>query len=339
MVSIFIRACFFVRKIFDIFVTVEEITVENISKQVEESALKHYGPMFKFRPHQKEAIVNTVYNWLTGQNTDVILQGPTGSGKSAIGLLAAAVLSEFYGKKGYILISDLSLLDQYQRDVEKYFNSPKWALIKGQHAYKCFKNNLPFNSGLCKMNGCKSYKEIYTKYRECAHECEYLVERSKAMESSVLVCTYSFWLIQQNKVNPMLGEGMCPFEKRDFVICDEAHKLVDIVQSHFSPTIYESDTGKIRNIIENAAPDDADIIDMFDEMYSKIAHDNSKESILKSVELYHAKLKIAADAADAIEKSLAAKCESKEKMNKEDRILAANSRYIRRSLSGITFLL
>lgn len=34
----------------------------------------------------------------------------------------------------------------------------------------------------------------------------------------------------------MLGQNKS-FPERDFVVCDEAHKICDIVQSHFSPVV------------------------------------------------------------------------------------------------------
>lgn len=34
----------------------------------------------------------------------------------------------------------------------------------------------------------------------------------------------------------MLGQNKS-FPERDFVVCDEAHKICDIVQTHFSPIV------------------------------------------------------------------------------------------------------
>ena len=171
----------------------EKFDLNKITKQVEDAALRHYGSTFKFRPNQKEAVVNTIFNWLTGNSKDVILQGPTGSGKSAIGLLVAAVLSEDYDKKGYIVISDLSLIQQYERDCDKFFHS--YAVIKGQQTYICFKNGLNFATGHCKLKGCKTYVDIYKKFPDCVGECQYLIDREAAMKARVTVCTYSFWRI------------------------------------------------------------------------------------------------------------------------------------------------
>ena len=86
--------------------------------------------------------------------------------------------------------------------IEKYF--PNWSVIKGQQNYQCLVNGFNFSSGACKLKGCKSYGDIMKKFPECACECPYIQEREKAMHSDLLVCTYSFWLIQQNIVKKLL---------------------------------------------------------------------------------------------------------------------------------------
>ena len=227
-------------------------TKENIEGLVVKWAIKTFGPSFKFRPKQKETIVSIIYDWLN--NTDnIILDAPTGSGKSIVAIIVGGVLSEYFGKTGYILISDLSLLEQYRNDIEMYL--PEWAVLKGQQTYTCLVNGLNFNVGVCKLKGCKSYGEIKANFPDCAPYCEYIVEREKAMSAPVTVCTYSFWLIQQNYVKPKFQNenGVPPFDSRDFVICDEAHKLVSIVQNHFSPRFGKEDEKKFDAIIDESA--------------------------------------------------------------------------------------
>ena len=296
-----------------------------IISQVEEAAYNHYGPTFKFRPNQKEAVASTIYSFLNGYSNDVILQGPTGSGKSAIGLLVAAVLSEKYGKKGYIVISDLSLIQQYERDCQKFFS--EYSVIKGQQTYKCFKNGLTFSAGMCKLKGCKTYAEIYKKFPGCVGECQYLIDREQAIKSKVTVCTYSFWLIQQNVVKKILPDNP-PFPSRDFVICDEAHKLVGIVQSHFSPSFSTGDIGKFRNIVDAAYSEDTETVDEIDDMRNKIKYTNGNQEIFNLLKEYIGKFKKIVDAAQDIKQSLSEKIENGEELNKDDRTLLANSDFV-----------
>ena len=162
-------------------------------------------------------------------------------------MAVAGVLSTYFGKKGYVLISDLSLLQQYANDLELYL--PHWGVLRGQQTYTCAVNGFNFSVGACKLQGFKTYSEIISNCQECAPYCEYLLAREKAMSANVTVCTYTYWLLQQNFIRPRLKEN-APFEKRDFVICDEAHKLLDIVQNHFSPRFSREDMTKISLVID-----------------------------------------------------------------------------------------
>lgn len=222
------------------------ITKSELLKELDLWAIKAFGPTFKFRPNQKETVANIIYSWARGTK-DYILDAPTGSGKSIIAMCVAGLLSDVYGKCGYILISDLSLLKQYEDDINVYF--PNWGVIRGRQTYTCQRNMMPFTVGVCSLEGMTSYTDIVSNYKECAPYCEYIVARDKAMNSNVTVCTYAFWLLQQNYVRKNLNDN-APFPKRDFVICDEAHKLVDIVQNHFSPRFGKDDMNKMYSVSE-----------------------------------------------------------------------------------------
>lgn len=310
----------------------DKISLDKITEQVEEAALRHYGETFRFRPNQKEAVVNTIFNWLTGNTKDVILQGPTGSGKSAIGLLVASVLSEDYGKRGYIVISDLSLIQQYERDCDKFF--PLYAVIKGQQTYTCYKNGLNFATGVCKLKGCKTYMDIYKKFPECVGECQYLIDREAAIKARVTVCTYSFWLIQQNLVKPKVYNP--PFDTRDFVICDEAHKLVSIVQTHFSPSFGEGDIGRFKSVIDGGSPDDMSIVDELERIRERIKFCEDNQQIFDLLKEYLDKMKIVIDAAETIKRDLSDKLENKEQLEKEDRTLVFNSDFVEEHFNTFT---
>ena len=235
------------------------VTRDELSSIVDRWSTKKFGPEFKYRPGQKDMIVDIIMSWSDGTKT-AILDAPTGSGKSYIAMSIAGVLSEHFHKKGYILISDLSLIDQYTKDIERYF--PKWGIIKGQDNYNCLENGMGFKTGSCRLDGYHSYNEIKMYYTECSKYCPYIVQRDKAISSDVTLCTYSFWLIHRN-MDPKNQRSPMDFEERDFVICDEAHKATDIVQSHFSPVICESDETKFFQLTDVLC--DGDLISAYNE--------------------------------------------------------------------------
>jgi len=74
---------------------------------------------------------------------------------------------------------------------------------------------------------------------DCSKTCDYIQLRLRAIDSPVTILNYAFWLLQRNYVAPKMEEAerTIPFKKRDFTFFDEAHKIDDIVQNHFSPRI------------------------------------------------------------------------------------------------------
>ena len=305
-------------------------SIEEINNQIDVVATESFGPIFKFRANQKEAVAQTIYNWLNGTD-NVIMSAPTGSGKSITAMTIAAVLTRFYDMSGYILVSDLNLIDQYQRDVDKYFQD--WSVIKGQQNYQCLVNGLDFRTGACKLKGCKSYGDIKKKFPTCSQECLYIREREKAIHSKVLICTYSFWMIQQNVIKQMLGE-QAPFTSRSFTICDEAHKLVSIVQNHFSPKMVPDDLARFKNIADNGCGDDTIAYDIED-IKRKIIYNDDKTVIYNALCEYNDKMKVISDYIDTIKRDISLKTDRGEQLSHDDRSLVHTCDYLENHITAL----
>jgi len=213
-----------------------EYTPERILSLINDELIK--GPFasskgFSFRPGQRKTIADILYNILNNIKEAYVLDAPTGSGKSIVSLFCSWILSK-QGLKGYIVTADTELQRQYMRDVIKY--ELPWQDVMGVDHYDCHVNDSKFSVGECRLRGL-SYEQ--SEKLPCYPKCGYLQARKKSMRSDVAILNYSYWLIQMNFVmKEALEDGRePPFNQRDFVFFDEAHKIDDIVQSHFAPRI------------------------------------------------------------------------------------------------------
>ena len=191
---------------------------------------------FEFRPHQLETIYSIINNIVNKNTETTIIEAPTGSGKSLLCLISAGVLYDFYKLQSYILCSDLYLWQQYA-DFIKAKKLP-FGMLKGSKGnYICDMNGQDISLGYCKLKN-TSYR-VLMDYNaaaqagfECAHTCEYIRERKRAINSKVTLMTYQLWL---HYVNLTDGEI---FGQRNVIFCDECHNIPNIIQMFCQPNIY-----------------------------------------------------------------------------------------------------
>lgn len=192
---------------------------------------------FVWRKGQKEAILGIVDAYRNKAKV-VLLDAPVGSGKSIIAMASSWILNEL-GAEGYMLASDIALQEQYEKDFNSF--NLGWGSVKGIDNYKCIDNFEKNSLGTCRVRN-KSPKGMH-----CYNECPYFCSRDKASKSPTSLLNYAYWLIMQNYVNQHGGDELL-FPARDFTICDEAHKILDIVQSHYSPRVDEKMIDKLEKL-------------------------------------------------------------------------------------------
>lgn len=187
---------------------------------------------FRFVEGQRDVITKiciAYLEYINGESlTDVVLlSAPTGFGKSIISMFTSKVLQNLK-YSGYILTVDLALQNQYEADIKK-FRLP-FKSIKGMDNYKCHVNSEPFSKGDCKKFNL-GYRELMKL--SCFPKCSYLQARMRAMAAQVSLINYSYWLVQRNDVARKGGNGDgIPFDTRDFIFFDEAHRIDEIVQNY-----------------------------------------------------------------------------------------------------------
>lgn len=205
-----------------------------ITRYLDEFKEVYLPEKFEWRKGQRETIDQVIHAYLEKKYNVVILDAPTGSGKSLISIACAFILNEL-GKKGYILTSEISLQDQYEFDTKNY--RLPWGSVKGINNYLCIDNNEKHSLGTCKIRN-KKARGMY-----CYDSCPYFSARDFAITSETSILNYNYWMIMQN-----INQNTSLFPKRDFTICDEAHKILDIVQNHYSPRFNKKTITKLEKV-------------------------------------------------------------------------------------------
>lgn len=213
--------------------------INKIEDYIEDFKKSFLSEDFQWRKGQKEAIINIIETYYDKRYDTVILDAPVGSGKSIIAMCSAWILNR-ENKKGYILASDISLQEQYEKDFQKL--KLNWGSVKGIDNYICIDNMEKASIGTCKI------KDIYAGKMSCYIECPYYSARDHASTSQTSLLNYAYWLIHMNYVNFMMGEDKQLFKPRDFTFCDEAHKILDIIQNNYSPKFDNKTLEKIEKI-------------------------------------------------------------------------------------------
>lgn len=211
----------------------------NILQKIEEFRVTFLGENWIWRSGQVEAIQQIIETYIEGKYKVVILDAPTGAGKSLVAMCVSWILNEL-NKKGYILASDISLQEQYEKDFNKF--NLNWGSVKGLDNYLCIDNEEKHSLGTCHIRG------KMPKTFSCYNDCPYYMARDKASESPTSLLNYAYWFIMMNYVNLFLEDKIFP--PRDFLIADEAHEILDLVQNQYSPRFNNNTIEKLQKITE-----------------------------------------------------------------------------------------
>ena len=227
-----------------------------ISTEAKEWADKYLGGTFQFRDCQLDCIINIINNVIHKTKTHVC-EAPTGTGKSLIAFIAAGVLADYYDVPSYILCSDTALFKQYENDINHY-NLP-FGCVCGKDNYYCQKNGLQFNNASCQHQNISLKKlvtgdlEKHPNFIMCSNNCRYVQALRKGHRAKVTVLTYQLWFSANDDTPENFIYDGYKWKKRGLVICDEAHKLPEIVQALFSPRIDMDETTGIDMMIKYAS--------------------------------------------------------------------------------------
>lgn len=267
-----------------------------------------------FREGQREAIEFALNAYNSGKKI-VIIEGPTGSGKTAIGMTIANFFSN-----SYYVTSSKQLQDQLESEFDDEIS-----VLKGRNSYPCtfydrnkvlLKNIIPLDelaaklreppscdAGFCKTNAGRAFKISSSKCKRCFtpefrgdlknlsggnnfSECPYFERAITTSQHPKAVMNFSSFLFQTN-FSQMFGAP------RDLVILDECHNTESQLLDFVGLTINDKhlkDHGLSLPLYNNAIDyvvwfNDNDVVNLLKLDYeeAKAAEDFKLEAELKSL--------------------------------------------------------
>ena len=138
--------------------------------------MAEHFPYAAYRPGQREALKAARDAFAKGKRF-VIVEAPTGAGKSGI-----AVTMAREAKSAYVLTAQKLLQDQYARDF------PDLAVVKGRANYPCLVMDTHAGAAPC-MAG--------RKFPIC-EECSYIIAKDDALHAHTATLNYSYFLAEIN---------------------------------------------------------------------------------------------------------------------------------------------
>ncbi|WP_067042059.1 helicase C-terminal domain-containing protein [Methanobrevibacter sp. YE315] len=152
----------------------------------------------------------------------IVLEAGTGTGKSAIAATLASIC-----ESSYILTITKQLQDQYLRD----FNNLQ--VVKGRQNFNClkYKNALvpkPCSEGKCITEGHDCRYSLKNRTNEITKDntCPYYYQKYLALNARSVISNYPYLFLELNYVKD--------FQKRDLLICDEAHNLESMLMDQLT---------------------------------------------------------------------------------------------------------
>jgi ATP-dependent DNA helicase DinG len=247
------------------------MTVEEIENKIEEFRVTFLGETWVWRKGQKEAIIEIILTYFEKKYDTVILDAPVGSGKSSLAMCTSWILNQ-EGKRGYILASDISLQEQYEKDFKRF--NLNWGSIKGLDNYTCIDNMEKTSQGTCKI------RNLIARNMACYDQCPYYIARDHASSSKTSLLNYAYWLIHENYVNFIVDKPLFP--PRQFLFADEGHKILDIVQNNYSPRFDSKTLEKLDKITKffktyKVRDHDIDYLDIKDAMVQLWVQEDQNE--------------------------------------------------------------
>jgi Rad3-related DNA helicase len=183
-------------------------------------------PFPEYREKQRQTMIAVIQALHDPQYDNVVVDAPTGVGKSAINVAAARSFdSAFY------ITPQKKLREQLQNDdvLSAYYRS-----LRARRDYTCGVTGTDCDS--CKINRSanQSCSEYVEEGRAEENQCTYWREKLRSIDAETAVLTFAY-LVTDGNIPPTDGDGNpISFANRDLLVVDECHGLENQVASLFA---------------------------------------------------------------------------------------------------------
>lgn len=185
------------------------------------------------RGGQVDAVNQVLSAFLDDAAQNVILNAPTGAGKSIIGAATAEALTNILGGTDTSVKSSISLTatnvlaKQYGETFSTLAKDGKYIMIKGAGNYGCSALSTPEapeTAESCAWYSMVKSSEFAGVINQHCNKCDYLHTKKKKNVVRHVTTNYSYFFVDR------MYTGI--FEERDLVVWDEAHLLNDLFSEH-----------------------------------------------------------------------------------------------------------
>ena len=207
----------------------EQVNYNEIKNRVDETIDDIFNEAgFSCRDSQRRIIHDITKAFCAGK-TDVVVEAPTGIGKSFIAYTMCIIMNRWFSPGSVISTATIPLQEQYLRDFPELPNIKSSSNYKCKHSDECKK----FNDSICSMicNTKKCRKDA---------DCQYFIDRRRWEDARIKIANNSYLIHAPKK---LIGVNT------DFAIFDEAHNLNNSLVDKSS---FELDLIEVRSSILTA---------------------------------------------------------------------------------------
>ena len=201
----------------------------------------------KPRPFQAETCVSILTAMMSGKKPYVIVDAPTGTGKSIIAMVVAKCLDKLRPGHGrsVIVSSTNALVRQYESD---FAGKDGVVTVFGAERYPCTlreeSSGKPSTAAACYLRSPWFIKKFgdSAKVRHHCDECAFKLSREGKKSEPVVITNYSYFFIDRLFLQTFKepdDDCVDTFQSRQLYIFDEAHRFSDHFSDHC--TIYFSE--------------------------------------------------------------------------------------------------